>query len=157
MKKRTKPKTNFEIKTRASFLLDEYKKEVNYPNHKRQISEQKYVYLYRNQLSNLCKIGIATNPRERLRELQRASGLEIQSLIVIELQKEVDEASVFIENFLHNYFYESRTLGEWFNLTIKDILAIRSVFWSIEGDMIWDNIKSYLLSNKYEKQEPYTP
>jgi hypothetical protein len=157
MKKRTKPKTDFEIKTRASFLLHEYKKQVKYPNHERQIDNQKYVYLFRNPLSKLCKIGVTTNPRERLRQLQRASGLEIQSLIVIELEQDYDEASYFIENFLHNYFYESRTFGEWFDLNIKDILAIKNLFWSIDGDYIWDNIKAYLLSNKYEKHYLYTP
>lgn len=157
MKKPINRKTDFELKTRASFLLDKYKKEVNYPNHKRQLDKQKYVYLYRNPLSNLCKIGITANPRQRLKQIQCSSGVEIQSLIVIELEQDYDEASYFVENFLHNYFYESRTFGEWFDLTIRDILAIKNVFWSIWGDMIWDNIKAYLLSDKYEKPELYTP
>ena len=144
MKKNIKPRTDFEIKTRASFLLDNYKSLINYPNHRRATADQRFIYLYRNPLSELCKIGIASNARLRLAQLQNSCGLELQSLIVLELEEDYDEAADYIEKFLHHYFNDSRKFGEWFQLTIKDIIAVRNLFWTIEGINIWDNISFYL-------------
>ncbi len=135
-----KDKTKFPV----LYILDDYNKSVNYPNHNKAEDDCKYVYLFRNKYSGLCKIGITNSPKTRLRQIQNTSGMEIQDLIILECLPEYDESPIFIEKFLHNYFGEKRKFGEWFQLSIREILSIRRLFWEIEGEYIFDNIKNYL-------------
>jgi hypothetical protein len=151
MKKNVKPKTEFEIKTRASFLVDNYKSLINYPNHERATADKRFVYLFRNQSSNLCKIGITNNYRVRFSQLKNLSGMSLQPLLIIELEEDYDESADYIENFLHKYFNDSRHFGEWFNLTIRDILSIRDLFREIGGEDLIDNIEHFFLSDKYKQ------
>ena len=48
-----------------------------------------------------------------------------------------DETSEYLEQWLHSYFSLKRVKGkgEWFDLSINDVVAIDSLFWTVEG---WD-------------------
>ena len=70
--------------------------------------------------------------------------MNIKLLIAIEPEVGYDESAAKIEEFLHRYFRNKKCNGEWFNLTIKDILEIRQLFWHIDGDYIIDEIKEVL-------------
>lgn len=131
----------------AVLLTAEYEKVINYPNHFKATEDCRFVYLYRNEFSGLCKIGITNNPKTRLCQLINSSGMYLQDLLVLECQVDYDEHPLTVEKFLHMYFREKRKYGEWFELSIRDILAIRNLFWKIEGESISDNIKKYLSKN----------
>lgn len=126
------------------FLVDKYKIDVNYPNHIKCVENCTCVYLFLNESSGLCKIGVTNNPRTRLRQLECSSGMSLSPLIFIELQPDYDENAHFLEKYLHEYFKSKRQFGEWFNLSIRDIIQIKNLFWFIEGENIIDNVKFYL-------------
>jgi len=44
---------------------------------------------------------------------------------------------------LHTFFKNKRKIGEWFNLDIKCLLAIKNLFYKIEGEYIWDYTKEH--------------
>ena len=125
-------------------ILEKYEKYVDYPNHVRADEKCRFLYLFRNPFSNLCKIGVTNNPKTRLRQLTNSSGMEIQALIVLQLQPDVDEHPIVIEKFLHEHFSSKRTNGEWFSLSVRDILAISRLIYEIDGDDIRDSIRFFL-------------
>ena len=65
-------------------------------------------------------------------------------LLIITLQEDYDESADYLENYLHKYFENKRKIGEWFNLTVRDIVQIRELFWFIEGEHLKDNVKEFL-------------
>lgn len=87
-----------------------------------------YVYIMKCKISNLHKIGITSDSERRRQEIQNSCGMPI--IIIDELWCEVEFSfsAKFIEEFLHNYFKEKRTLGEWFHLSKWDIKAIQDLF-----------------------------
>ena len=140
---------------KSVFLLEKYIEDIN---HDKKCEEDcRYVYLVRNPISNLCKIGITSDPRRRIKQLETTSGFMLQDLILLELEWEYDEPAQYVEKYLHQYFKHKRVKGEWFNLSIKDILAIKNLFWEKIGGMyIWDNVKLYLLKSKQNETEQKT-
>ncbi|MEA3451199.1 MAG: GIY-YIG nuclease family protein [Bacteroidota bacterium] len=131
------------------YLLDEYKKAVNYPNHLRlKELQHKFLYLIKYEKLPLFKIGITNTPNNRFRNIENTSGLEVHNLLLLECQYDYDEQPIFIEHFLHEYFNHKRTIGEWFTLSIRDVVAIRNLIWYIEGEMIWDNVEEICSSAK---------
>ncbi len=125
-------------------LLHKYKEVINYPNHIRCHEDCKCVYLIKNLSNGLSKIGITNRPKSRLRELERNSGNKLMALLIITLQEDYDESAEYLENYLHNYFENKRKIGEWFDLTIRDVVQIRELFWFIEGEDLEDNVKEFL-------------
>jgi len=87
-------------------LCSQYKETV-YPITDFADNITKYVYLLHNPLSNLSKIGITNNPRLRKMQLQNASGMELNTLLVIELEEGYDETPRTIEVFLHSFYKHS--------------------------------------------------
>lgn len=134
-------------------MLDDYAEKIDYPNHERTTDDCRFVYLFRNELTNLYKIGITDAPRKRMKQLQTASGMYLQDLIILQCEVGIDEAPIIIEKYLHNYFKNKRVVGEWFELNVKEVIAIQRLFWQIFGEMIWDNIKYYNQLSKQLKTE----
>jgi hypothetical protein len=140
------------------YLLDYYLSVVKYPLEDHQLSKgadgkgfdvnnyidgqnNEYVYVVFNPLNMSTKIGITTNVKDRLAKINTQSGIKNELLLLLELEPDRDERAALIEDALHGFFYNKRTIGEWFNLSIKDIIQIRDIFWFIEGSDIDDNIK----------------
>lgn len=71
-----------------------------------------------------------------------SSGMNIFILISLELLPGNDESPEFIEKFLHNFYIDKRVKGEWFQLSIRDIIEIRNLFYEIYGEDIYDEISS---------------
>lgn len=135
----------------AICLVDWYKTRIKYPlAHKKSGSYfgpnsfPGFVYVIKNTLNDLYKIGITTNLKNRIRSLTTQSGCELMVVLYIELHYDYDESPSTIEKELHTYFKNKRTLGEWFTLDVKDLIRIRQLFWHIEGEWIEDNIKEVL-------------
>jgi predicted GIY-YIG superfamily endonuclease len=140
-------------------LEEWYSKQVPYPlqpEHKntRKNDDVTNVYVFASEESLLCKIGITTNIRNRLKQVQSASGQPICLLLSITLAY-YDEDCKVIESALHQYFKQKRRYGEWFSLSVKDLIEIRRLFWShIEGEHIEDNISDLLNNLKLKKAHP---
>lgn len=71
------------------------------------------VYLIRGNDSNY-KIGIAKNPKQRLKQLQTGNS---DTLTLIEEYQ--SEYASKIESTLHNQYNHARNEGEWFDLSIE--------------------------------------
>lgn len=136
-----------ENKQSAACLVDNYIKSVDYLRIPKATEDCRFIYLFRNPTFNLCKIGITNNWLVRIRQLENSTGMKLQDLIVLELEPEYDERPKDIEKYIHNYFKEKRKEGEWFDLSVKDILAIKNLFYEIHGMDICDNIKEHLLKS----------
>jgi len=108
--------------------------------HPKASKNKRFVYLFFNETTKLTKIGISNNTYKRINDLQNASGVPLTMVIEIQLQPNLDESAKFIEDFLHNYFDKKRMIGEWFNLSMKEIKSIGKLFWIIEGQNIFDAI-----------------
>ena len=128
-------------------LLEFYNKNVLYPKNKGYFhSEEKdqFVYLIFCFDSKLCKIGISNDTNRRITSLINSCGLEMDIVLNLELLRDYDVNYKQIERLLHDFFKSKRIKGEWFNLNIKDIIGIRSLFYYIEGENIEDNLKEIL-------------
>ena len=133
--------------TMKKYLEDEYYKVVEYPNHPKAKRGCTFVYLFRNPITKLCKVGVTDNPLRRLRQICTSSGMEVENLITLKCEVDYDEDPKFIEQFIHKHYKKKREIGEWFNFSIKDIIEVRNLFWLIEGEDIEDYVKKYLLKN----------
>ena len=112
------------------------------------------LYLIFNPLTECTKIGISADPFRRFRELQNGSGTELWFLFRIEFALEIDASAKFIERYIHKHFAEYRVKGEWFYLSLRNLVAIRSLLWEIHGDDIIDNFKELLEKYKHVKEQP---
>ena len=133
----------FKIETK--YLVDEFIKKVNYPNHTKSGDDCRFVYLFKNELSGLYKIGVTDKPKTRLNQIKNQSGMVVELVILIELLPDYDENAYFIESFIHDFFKEKRKFGEWFDLNVRDVIQVKNLFWHIEGEDIQDNVKDVLL------------
>ena len=100
----------------------------------------RWCYVIYNPLNRNTKIGVTDNLGGRIGRLRTASGIDVITLLAIELLPFYDENARELEAFLHEYFKVKRKIGEWFELSIKDVLAIRQLFYVIEGEDMVDNI-----------------
>ena len=131
------------MRNKYLYLIEQYQIEHPYPITEFESGASIFVYLILNPISKLCKIGITNQPRIRHSQLQNQSGMPLFPLLVLELEAGFDESGGMIEKFLHRFYKEKRKYGEWFDLTIKDIIKIKNLFWSIEGVSNDDNLKNY--------------
>lgn len=121
-------------------LESRYFQSVGYPNHPICEDGCKFIYLSFNPQTRLVKIGVTNTPKTRARQIVNSSGMNIFTLILLELLPEYDESPQFIEKFLHNFYIDKRVKGEWFRLSIRDIIEIRNLFYEIYGEDIQDEI-----------------
>ena len=105
--------------------------------------EPNHVYLIHNHITGLTKIGITSNPGIRAQTLQSQSGVELWLLMYIEMEVGYDEDAKSVEQFIHRHFKNKRKKGEWFDLNLKDVLEIRTLFYHIYGDDMQDNIDKF--------------
>ncbi len=113
-------------------IIKIYAKYFPYPmDEKFLISEDngiQYVYLIRNPLTSHVKIGITGSIIDRARDIKNTSGIEVEMIMYLKLVPGEDEKPKIIEGFLHNYYHDLRRIGEYFELTNKDIFDIYFLF-----------------------------
>lgn len=107
-------------------------------------SDNDYIYLIYNYATGLYKIGYTSRYKERMQSLSAANGVLMNDVIWLRTEAGYDEAAVSIEASLHKYFASRRGRGEWFELTTRDVVAIRKLFYEIGGEEIEDNVKEHL-------------
>lgn len=75
-----------------------------------------YIYIIKNEVTGLTKIGMTGNPKRRLKDLDTGNGVRL-SYVLCEF---VQNCST-LENKLHNMYKDKREAGEWFHLSDSDI------------------------------------
>lgn len=140
-------------------LKDWYYSRIKYPLNKHQlvITRQRWVYVFGNKFNKTCKIGIAERVYERKQQLQATCGHELKLILAIELSPGMDESAKLIEEQMHEYFKAKRIMGEWFNLSPKDLFMIRDLFFRIGGEEVIDYIRITLRNDEScAKQRRFT-
>lgn len=92
-----------------------------------------YVYVIVNKDSGLSKIGITNNLKVRFRQLKNQSGSNLHLLLTLGCERGYAEMNSVLEAWLHEQFKPKRVVGEWFKLTARDLVEIRSI-----GDLVAD-------------------
>lgn len=88
-------------------LLPEYK------------GERRYVYIIQNTFTYNIKIGISTNPSERLSYLQTGSDVELKLIYKSGVCSNFFE----IESLCHEKFKDYNVRGEWFNVYSSEVIS----------------------------------
>lgn len=88
-------------------LLPEYK------------GERRYVYIIQNTFTHNIKIGIATNPSDRLSQLQTGSDVELKLIYKSGVCSNFFE----IETLCHEKFKDYNVRGEWFNIDSSEVIS----------------------------------
>lgn len=81
--------------------------------------EPSRVYFIRGDKTNSFKIGISSNPRNRLKTMQTGSPVKLLLTRDIEVLNPVE-----IERLLHKEFAKYKIHGEWFSMPWKDAIEI---------------------------------
>jgi len=111
-------------------LCDWYLSQTNYSLEGRKgtyyaPTNDSFVYVLFNCATKLYKIGITENIKAREKQISNQSGCYIDRVVYIRLHVDYDESAKYLEGMLHNFFESKRKIGEWFNLDLKCLLAIR--------------------------------
>ena len=77
-----------------------------------------YVYLVKD--SKYYKIGLTTNPKQRLQDI-RSTNITAEIVFLFET-----ENMYLLEKELHGFFKEKRVVGEWFELTEEEQEVIKN-------------------------------
>jgi antA/antB antirepressor domain protein len=108
-----------EYLTLKDSLIDIYKLNVIdniLPEYK---GERRYVYIIQNTSTKNIKIGVATNPSDRLSQLQTGSDVDLKLIYT----SGVCSNSFEIESTCHNHFKESHVRGEWFKVEPSEAIS----------------------------------
>lgn len=100
-------------------LIDIYKLNVIdniLPEYK---GERRYVYIIQNTATKNIKIGVATNPSDRLSQLQTGSDVDLKLIYT----SGVCSNSFEIESTCHNHFKDSHVRGEWFRVEPSEAIS----------------------------------
>ena len=82
-----------------------------------------YVYLICEPLNETYKIGVTRNPQcKRIKSLQVGNS---QKLHIVKMVKTLYPFR--LETMLHNNYKDKKLEGEWFQLTINDVLQFEQV------------------------------
>lgn len=84
------------------------------------LDNEKQIYIFKNKLYPIYKIGMSKTPKSRLKSIQTNSGFPLESIFESDLIKNGKEAEALIHQALKQY----RTHGEWFE--IDEQLAIET-------------------------------
>lgn len=146
-----------EERHKQTYLMDYYNDQVPYPlePHQRAKSDDEWVYVFFNPLTKLYKIGKTIDLRRRLQTLSTAAGHEMLYAMAVRLLEGYDESNTLVESTLHKFFHHKRLKGERFQLSVRDLVQIRSLFWKIEGEQVIDNVKSVLSEHPKHPTEYY--
>lgn len=103
------------------------------------LPDSKCVYVFHNPLVGYTKIGVSKSLLERRETIERVSGMSITHYYsTYPLSNYKD-----IESKAHDYFAESRCLGEWFNIDPKDA---KDYLISVFDKYVFDSVfRSYKL------------
>jgi hypothetical protein len=101
------------------------------------------LYAIRNVSTGLIKIGIASNPQKRLKDLECGAGAPLELIYSCDVK-----SAPFAEAYIHKTLDGSRKFREWFSIIDLTILErIFSEASSLEPDLVepetggWDDVR----------------
>ena len=104
------------------FTSPKYCTTVNNP-HTITTSETCYTYLMQDEATGYYKIGMSKNPEYRERTLQ----CEKPTIVLLASRKYYSRGEARDqERYLHQKYRLARVRGEWFNLTINEVIDVKS-------------------------------
>lgn len=92
-----------------------------------------YMYIIKNNDTNLYKIGTTFLVRNRFKQLQTQTGCQLELIFLFAFENLYDENCKIAESYFHKYFKDKRKNGEWFDLSARDLVKIRA--WSLLCDI----------------------
>lgn len=92
----------------------------------------KKVYLIQSLEEGYYKIGVSTNPKKRLKQLQTGNSSELKLI-----DSYSSEYADKIEKSLHNFLGANKKEGEWFDLSLLDALSFVDKCKNIEDNLIY--------------------
>jgi hypothetical protein len=115
-------------------LSDEFTKSAKYSSieYNRE-QEGSCVYLFLNNKTGFTKIGYTTMLKIRIRTIELSSGNPVSLIAAIYPENGYKPKAKDIEKYLHNYFQKKRVIGEWFNLSVRDIIQVARLFIAIDA------------------------
>lgn len=123
---------------KSYWIADDYTSTFRYKN-MLYIRESKWMWIYLlfNKETGLTKIGITTNMKERKRSLQNSCGTKLELLACALMEPDYSPKAAEIEKYLHECFSEKRKVGEWFSLSVRDIIQAAMLFSCVcPGDIL---------------------
>ena len=141
------------MKARKNYwIADDYTGTLAY-RHMRYIRESKNtrVYLIFNKETGLTKIGISTNVKNRKRNLENSCGVKLELLLHATMEADYSPKAADVEKYLHRHFSKKRKVGEWFNLSVRDIIQVARLFTAIRPrDLLYSPRGKY---NPFSKKD----
>jgi|DEB0MinimDraft_6_1074348.scaffolds.fasta_scaffold00634_6 hypothetical protein len=106
-------------------LLDSYIKD-NWPI-KKFAEKEGFLYVFYNPTTMLFKIGITSKwIYTRYRELCNNNGVWLKCFGAMHFDDAPEEPVEQVESYLHEYFKDKRTVGEWFKLNARDLIELKN-------------------------------
>lgn len=107
------------------------------------LDNDKQIYIFKNKLYPILKIGMSKTPQSRLKGIQTSSGFPLELIYESEIIKNAKEA----EALIHLSLKEFRTHGEWFNISEEQaITAVEKVTAEAEKGEYRNPIEDYQLT-----------
>lgn len=105
---------------------------------------QEVLYILYCKLKNEYKIGYTTSFVQRYQQLQSSSGLKLDVTFLAIPEPSINPDVRFLEKKFKDYFKKKRCIGEWFQLSKRDLVEIRTY---LMGEQFWD----FVDYNQYNK------
>lgn len=85
--------------------------------------QSKQIYIFKNLLYPIIKIGMSDNPLKRLTTIECACGFPLE---VVYESKPITRPQV-TEKLIHKQLDSFRTKGEWFNISIEEAIKVINI------------------------------
>jgi hypothetical protein len=96
------------------------------------------VYVIKNSITGLIKIGITNNLKRRLNQLECATGCELEVVFC----SPVSDNSKDLEKYLHTRFSDFRCRGEWFDVSSDLVVnAITQLDFLLESSLESEGVR----------------
>lgn len=102
----------------------------------------KQIYIFKNTLYPIVKIGMSDNPSKRMGTIECAAGFPLE----LAYESEPITRPQLTEKLIHKRLKEYRTRGEWFSISVEDaIIAIEQAVSEAESGEYKDLTKEFQL------------
>lgn len=118
----------------------------------------RYLYIIRQEQTNLYKIGISNKVETRIKNLKTGNPNELKLIVCFEadLSDFLGREISYLEKFLHNCYANNKVKGEWFRLDYSDIADLCHFLVSRDLGFIGDyNINELAEYNRRIQSDEY--
>jgi hypothetical protein len=107
------------------YIIDKYAYYCQERSKEVKVSKNKLsnVYLIRNTIKDVYKIGVSMKPKNRFTSIQTSNSDKLELVVYSYVENPYK-----IESKLHKHFVDKKISGEWFDLDTQDVNYIKDVF-----------------------------